>query len=210
MHVSRSHVTLKAAWLFNVTFASNQAHWVPMTESSYLYTDSLVPGQGGSDLPLNWKSEALDRYCHFSSSTFISEIRFPGICCSWVPIMKWHRKVAHIRCSQHACKSLSRLQSTLKSKCIYLVMARFLAGRYVCYMGSWWQKKEQNQRFAASGTASCRWWHRPCQQAGVWEKGAVGTLTQSHTQLPKACVCCTHERELCTSCLVCPTEQTAC
>lgn len=46
-------MTLKAAWLFNVTFASNQAHWVPMTESSYLYTDSLVPGQGGSDLPLN-------------------------------------------------------------------------------------------------------------------------------------------------------------
>lgn len=61
-------------------------------ENSHLYTDSLVPGRGVSDLPLNWKAEALDGYCCFSSSTFISGITFPGICCSWIPITKYHRR----------------------------------------------------------------------------------------------------------------------
>lgn len=111
-HVGRSHVTRKAEWLFNVTFASPRAHWVPTAENSYLYTDSLVPGQGGSDLPLNWKSGARGRYCCFGSSTFISGIRFPGICCSWVPITKWRRNVTPIGCSQQACKSLSPLSAS--------------------------------------------------------------------------------------------------
>jgi len=84
--------------------------------SSYLYTDSPVPGQGGSDLPLNWKSEALASCCCFSSSTFISGIGLPGIGCSRVPTMKWHREVTHARCPQQACESRSPLAALKRAE----------------------------------------------------------------------------------------------